>query len=337
MSRAIAFRTLPRIVVTQPVIDDTAARLSQLGDLDLHRGPDPLSQDALADRLDGAAAMIGFMTDRVDAATLRRASALRVIACALKGYDNYDVDACTAAGVWLTIVPDLLTEPTAELAVGLAIALGRNIRRGDLQVRNGEFRGWRAQLYGQGLAGTTVAIVGMGLVGRAIAERLRAFGCQIIGVDLAAKMPAGVNGLPLDAALACAQLVIVALPLDTVTRHLIGEREIAQAQCGALWVNVGRGSVVDEAAMARALTRGQAGGYAADVFECEDWSLPDRPADVNAALREHPRTVFTPHLGSAVFEVRRAIEHRAVDNVEAVLRGEEPPDAVNRVKVRRAA
>ena len=147
-------------------------------------------------------------------------------------------------------------------------------------------------------------------------------------------MPADVEGATLDTALDQADLLILALPLTDSTLHLIGEREIARARRGALWVNVGRGSVVDEAAMARHLATGQAGGYAADVFECEDWGLPARPAEVSAALRAQARTLFTPHLGSAVTEVRRAIEHRAVDNVEAVLKGLAPGDAINRIGLR---
>lgn len=324
----------PRILVTQPVHADVAERLAQLGSLDMHAGPEPLGPQALAQRLVGATAVIGFMTDRIDAAVLREARELRVVACALKGFDNYDVEACTCAGVWVSIVPDLLTAPTAELAVGLAIGLGRHLRHGDTLVREGRFRGWRPVLYGHGLSGSTVAVLGMGCVGQAIAERLRGFGCRLLGVDRISAMPAGVEGATLDTALDQANLLILALPLTDSTLHLIGEHEIARARRGALWVNVGRGSVVDEAAMARHLATGQAGGYAADVFECEDWGLPARPAEVSVALRAHDRTLFTPHLGSAVTDVRRAIEHRAVDNVEAVLKGLAPGDAINRVGLR---
>jgi phosphonate dehydrogenase len=321
----------PRILVTQPVHADVAERLSGLGTLDLHPGPEPLSREELTQRLAGATAVIGFMTDRIDAPALRDAHELRIVACALKGFDNYDVDACTRAGVWVSIVPDLLTESTAELAVGLAIGLGRHLRQGDAIVREGGFRGWRPVLYGQGLAGSTVAVIGMGCVGHAIAERLRGFGCRLLGVDTRAAMPTGVEHATLDGALRQADLLILALPLTDSTLHLVGDSEIARAKRGALWVNVGRGSVVDETAMARHLATGQAGGYAADVFECEDWGLPARPPEVSAALRSHTHTLFTPHLGSAVTAVRRAIEHRAVDNVEAVLKGLAPDDAINRV------
>lgn len=325
----------PRILATWPVHEDVAQRLRALGELDMHAGPAPLTPMELAQRIGPADALLGFMTDRVDAALLRQAPRLRVVAGALKGCDGYDVAACSAAGVWLTIVPDLLTEPTAELAVGLAIGLGRHLRDGDAQVRSGQFSGWRPTLYGHGLHGRTVAIVGMGRLGRAIAERLRGFGCRLLGVDTAAVAGAwhlGATPMGLHEALAQADWVLLALPLTTDTRGLIDAATIGAARRGALWVNVGRGSVVDEAAMARALDEGQAGGYAADVFAFEDLALADRPAAIHAALRQHPATLFTPHLGSAVAEVRRAIEHRAVDNIAAALAGQVPPDAVNTLR-----
>ncbi len=318
-AEALTMTGAPRILVTQPVHDDVVARLAALGEPDVHPGPEPLPPEALARRLAGASAMIGFMTDRVDAATLRDATGLRIVAAALKGWDGYDAEACAEAGAWLTIVPDLLTEPTAELAIGLAIALGRRLREGDARVHDGRFRGWRPVLSGTGLAGSTVAILGLGRVGRAIAARLRGFGCAaLLGFDRpGVGPPEGVSCVPLDAALGRADWVFVALPLVASTRHLVDADAIARVRPGALWVNVGRGGVVDEAARARALATGRAGGYAADVFEFEDVSVADRPPAIYAALLGHPATVFTPHLGSAVVEARCAIEHRAVDNVEA--------------------
>jgi phosphonate dehydrogenase len=231
--------------------------------------------------------------------------------------------------VWLSIVPDLLTAPTAELAVGLAIGLGRRIHEGDGLVRMGTFEGWRPILYGTGLDRSTVTIVGMGAVGRAIAVRLAAFGCRLLGVDPQARPPAGVTLAPLDAALAESDFVIVAAPLTSTNRHMIGRAAFARMKQGALLINVGRGSLVDEAAAADALDADRLGGYAADVFELEDWALPDRPKWIEPRLRSHPRTLFTPHLGSAVARVRLAIELRAAENIADALAGQRPRDAIN--------
>jgi len=132
------------------------------------------------------------------------------VACALKGYDSYDAEACARAGVWLSIVPDLLTEPTAELALGLAIGLGRHVLAGDTYVRQADYRGWRAHFYGMGLQGATVAVVGLGQVGQAIVQRLSGFACaRILGVDPQIVLP-GVEAVDLPGALAQAELVLLA-------------------------------------------------------------------------------------------------------------------------------
>lgn len=304
-------------------------RLAVSAVVEENTGTQPWPEEVLAARLRDATAMMGFMTDRVDGRLLRRAPHLRVVACALKGYDSVDVEACTGSGVWVSIVPDLLTEPTAELAMGLAIALGRHMRAGDAIVRQGNHRGWRAQLYGEGMHGSVAGVVGLGRVGRAIVERLRGFGCaRIVGVDPGSQVP-GVANVALAEAMAAANFLFLAVPLNPATHHLIGHETLRGARPGQLVVNVGRGSVADEEAIADALACGRLGGYAADVFACEDWAVTDRPRAVPQRLLDSARTVFTPHLGSAVGRVRLAIEHRAADNILAALRGERPPDAIN--------
>jgi phosphonate dehydrogenase len=321
--------TRPKILVTQRIHEEVLQRLSVHAEVDMNHRLEPWPQAEILRRAADAAAIMGFMTDKVDTELLRAAPHLEVVACALKGYDNYDVQACTQAGVWLSIVPDLLTEPTAELAVGLAIALARHVRQGDAYVRSGEFAGWRAHLYGTGLHGCVAAVVGLGLVGSAIVQRLSGFGCaRVLGVDPDACQP-GVEPVSLQAALALADFLFLAVPLTSTTHHLVGNRQLEQAKAGQLIVNVGRGSVVDESAMTQALKTGRIGGYAADVFGCEDWQLADRPRSISAELLAQDNTIFTPHIGSAVHRVRIAIEQRAADNIIAALQSATPPDAIN--------
>jgi phosphonate dehydrogenase len=319
----------PRIVVTNWVHDEVLERLSAVGEVDANSIRVPWTGDEVLRRARSAEALLAFMPDCIDREFVAACPRLRVVACALKGFDNFDVDACTAAGVWISIVPDLLTEPTAELAVGLAIGLGRRIREGDRIVRSNAFEGWRPILYGAGLDGATVAIVGMGNVGRAIAKRLAGFGCGLIGVDPSAELPPAVAATELHDALPIADFVFVAAPLTAGSRHLIGRSALAAMKPDALLVNVGRGSVVDETAVADALSAGRLGGYAADVFALEDWVLPDRPRAIDPRLLIHPRTLFTPHLGSAVDRVRLAIAMRAADNIADALAGRPPRDAIN--------
>jgi phosphonate dehydrogenase len=319
----------PRILVTNRAFPETLEYLSAVGTVDANPSDTVWPHEEVLRRAKDAAAIMAFMPDCIDGAFLQRRRRLRIVACALKGFDNFDVAACSKAGVWVSIVPDLLTEPTAELAVGLTIGLGRMIRAGDAVVRLGDFEGWRPILYGTGLDGSTVAIVGMGRLGSAIARRLAGFGCRLLGVDAHAPMPAGVTGCDLARALTASDFVILAAPLTDETHHLIDADAIRRMRHGALLINIGRGSVVDEAAVLAALMDGSLGGYAADVFEMEDWALPDRPRQIDPRLRTHPRTLFTPHLGSAVEQVRRAIEMRAAVNIADALAGRRPRDAVN--------
>jgi len=325
----------PRIVVSNWVHDDVLTRLAAIGEVDANRRRAPWTRRELIGRAAASDALLAFMTDHVDAAFLDACPRLKVIACALKGSDNFDVAACTAAGVWVTIAPDLLTGPTAELAVALALGLGRRLREGDALVRSGAFKGWRPVLYGSGLDQSVVGIVGMGAVGRAIARRLGSFGCRILGVDPRQDTPAGVSGCDLRAALAASDYLILAVPLAADTFHMIGRDALKRMRPGALLINVGRGSVVDERSVADALESGTLGGYAADVFEMEDWARPARPRAVEPRLMSHPQTLFTPHLGSAVDRVRCEIALQAAEDIADALAGRAPRRAINQPRSRR--
>jgi phosphonate dehydrogenase len=272
-----------------------------------------------------ADALMVFMPDRVDEAFLAGCPNLKVIAAALKGYDNIDVDACSRHGVRFTFVQDLLTEPTAELAVGLLLGISRNIPAGDRMVRCGGFKGWLPILYGTGLAGATVGIIGMGAIGQAIATRLKAFGSRLIYSDPQAleqtrEAALGLVRHPLEDLLARSDFILAAAPLTQETTHMINAATLATVRAGAYLVNIGRGSVVDEAAIADALISGKLAGYAADVFEFEDWARQDRPPGIHPALLAHAdKTLFTPHLGSAVDSVRRDIALNAAHSILSVL------------------
>jgi phosphonate dehydrogenase len=275
------------------------------------------------------------MPDRVDAEFLDACPSLKIVAGALKGFDNFDADACAERGVWLTVVPDLLTEPTAELAVGLTIAVARNMLAGDRYVRDGDFEGWRPLFYGRGLAGSTVGIVGMGAVGRAIAERLQGFRSRILYWDaerlpLAREKALGAEHVPFDDLLGRSNFIILALPLSAETTHLIGREALKKVRPGTYLINPARGSLVHEEAVADAIECGRLAGYAADVFEMEDWARAGRPPTVSFRLRQYQdRTAFTPHLGSAVDAVRFDIAMAAAESIVDCFEGRPPQGAVN--------
>lgn len=323
-----------RVVIGQPVFPETLALLADAAEVVAPAGSDPLTPAELEQALEGADAWIAFMPDRADAARLARSPRLRLIAGALKGFDNFDVAACTARGVWLSIVPDLLTVPTAELTIALMIGLGRQLIAADRRVRSGAYKGWEPKLYGMGLQGARVGFIGMGAIGQAIAERLKAFGVEQRYSDPRPLAPVLEERLGLkrvDDVLGWADYIVLAAPLTPQTRHVIDADALARVRPGALLINPSRGSLVDEAAVLAALEAGRLGGFSADVFEFEDWARADRPREIDPRLLARPDTLFTPHLGSAVVKVRRAIEETAARNVLDVIAGRPPRDALNTV------
>lgn len=326
---------LPIVVLTNDTFPETRRVFDGVAHLVANDQCEPWDESTLRAKCRDASGVMAFMTDRIDADFLEACPRLKVIGAALKGFDNIDVAAATARGVWVTICEDLLTIPTAELAIGLMLTLGRRLLKGDREIRENGFRGWRPVLYGTGLHASNVGIVGFGKVGQAIAERLAGFGCHIAAFDSSnaafpARFDTVVRRSDLKPLLAQSDFVVLALPLTPHTLHIIDADAIAGMKSGALLVNPARGSLVDEAAVANAITAGRLAGYAADVFECEDWARQDRPPLIDQRLRDMSApTVLTPHIGSAVTSFRRQIELSAASSIVEVLTGKRPATAVN--------
>ena len=323
-----------KVVVTHWVEEEVIEVLRPHARVEANRTRDTWPREVLLEQCRDADAVMVFMPDRVDEEFLAACPALRIVGGALKGCDNIDVEACTRRGIWVTIVPDLLTTPTAELALGLLLALTRNIVVGDRAMRQGGFQGWQPRLYGLALEGTTVGILGFGAVGQMVARRLGGFDLRIQYTDPAVASPPPALGdaraVGLPELMATSDHVILCAPLNPGSLHLLDARTLQQLKPGATVVNVGRGSVVDEEAVAAALQGGRLAGYAADVYELEDRSRPDRPQGVaGGILTAEGRTVLTPHLGSAVATSRQAIAHAATACMVAVLSDRAPAHAVN--------
>ncbi|HBU0145437.1 TPA: phosphonate dehydrogenase PtxD, partial [Klebsiella pneumoniae] len=245
---------LPKLVITHRVHDEILQLLAPHCELVTNQTDSTLTREEILRRCRDAQAMMAFMPDRVDADFLQACPELRVVGCALKGFDNFDVDACTARGVWLTFVPDLLTVPTAELAIGLAVGLGRHLRAADAFVRSGEFQGWQPQFYGTGLDNATVGILGMGAIGLAMAERLQGWGATLQyheakALDTQTEQRLGLRQVACSELFASSDFILLALPLNADTQHLVNAELLALVRPGALLVNPCRGSVVDEAAV----------------------------------------------------------------------------------------
>lgn len=327
----------PKVVITQMIHREVIELLEQRCEVVPNNTPESLDGNEILRRAKDADGIMVFMSDRIDDDFLRLCPNLKIVAAALKGYDNFDIDSCAKRGIWFTTVPDLLTIPTAELTVGLLIGLTRNIFEGDRQIRSGQFSGWRPRLYGAGLAGKKLGIVGMGALGQALAKRLSCFDMLLYYFDpvplLKQKESSwGLSLVSFHHILTQSDYLVLAVPLKPDTFHLIDQDVLAIIKPGMFLLNTCRGSVVDEDAVAASLANGRLAGYAADVFEMEDWARQDRPTSIPKALiKMTSATLFTPHLGSALDDARREIELQAAHNILEAFQGKRPSGAINNI------
>jgi glyoxylate reductase len=274
-------------------------------------------------RLAGKDGAVCVLLDRLDAEAFDAGlPSLRIAANVAVGFDNIDVAAARARGVVVTNTPDVLTEATADLAMCLILDVTRRISEGDRYVRAGRWRGWSLDfMLGAELRGRQLGVIGYGRIGRATARRARAFGMRIafvpFGGSAALEPPDdAAMALALDDLLATSDVVTIHVPLSPETRYLIGDRALALMKPTAYLVNTARGPVVDEAALAAALSAGRIAGAALDVYERE-------PA-VHPALLTLENVVLAPHLGSATVETRTAMAMLAARNVVEVVQGRPP-------------
>lgn len=327
----------PRVVMTHWAHDDVRESLQEFCEPVAPSIEEGIWQrPRLLPHLEHAAGIVTCMADVIDKELLVNAPHLRVVAASAKGVDNIDVDACTRRRIWVSNLPDLLTAPTAEMAVGLMLALMRRITESDSHLRRGTFCGWRPTFFGSSLRGAVVGLIGLGQLGHAVARIVEAFGAEVMWYDPAPSARSAQAGTWAEAAsmhelLERSDVIAPLMPLTSSTEHIIDGEALKRIRPGAFLINVARGSVVDETAVADALDFGRLGGYAADVFAFEDWFCPDRPREVPQRLLTSPQTVLTPHLGSAVDSVRREMGLAAAEQVRQALTGNRPDHAVNEV------
>lgn len=287
------------------------------------RHVDGTDRPALLAALATADAIIVRSATRVDAEALAHAARLRVVARAGVGLDNVDVDAATRAGVMVVNAPTSNIVSAAEHAVGLLLAVARNVPQAAASLRDGQWR--RSAFTGVELNGKVAGILGLGRIGLLVAERLTAFGMRVIAYDpyvpAARAAQAGVRLASLDELLAEADFISVHLPKNAETAGLLGDRELHLVKPTVRIVNAARGGIVDEHALALALKEGRVAGAGIDVFAAE-------PATGNPLL-EFPSVVGTPHLGASTSEAQEKAGTQVARSVRLALAGEFVPDAVN--------
>jgi glyoxylate reductase len=301
---------LARLFVTRRLPGGALDRLADEHEVDVWPERLPPSPAQLRERVADAEGLLCLLTDRIDEDVLAAAPALRVISNLAVGADNVDVAAAAARGIPIGYTPGVLTETTADLAFALLLAAARRLPDGIAAVREGEWLTWEPDwLLGRDVNGAALAIVGAGRIGRAVARRAEGFGMEVRLVG---------RGDPLEPALREADFVSLHVPYTPETRQMVDDAFLAAMKPTAYLVNTARGSVVDQAALARALREKRIAGAALDVTDPEPLP-PDHP------LLAAPNLIVLPHLGSATHATRERMADLAVDNLLAGLAGQPLP------------
>ncbi|MGZ8981866.1 MAG: 2-hydroxyacid dehydrogenase [Burkholderiaceae bacterium] len=283
-------------------------------------GPVELAR-SLADA-DGALITSG---ERIDEALLAQCPKLKVVANVAVGYNNIDLAACTRHGVLATNTPDVLNEATADHAWALLLAAARRVGESERWLRAGRWKRWTFEMFnGAEIAGTTLGVLGMGRIGRAIATRAAGFSMRVIYHNRN-RLPAGQEGgaqyVTLDELLDQSDHLVLVVPYSQAVHHIIGAEQLARMKPTAVLVNIARGGVVDDAALVAALGEGRIAAAGLDVYENE-------PA-LDPGLLDLENVVLTPHIASSTRGTRIAMATLAADNARAALAGQVPPSLLN--------
>ncbi|MBF28304.1 MAG: D-glycerate dehydrogenase [Acidimicrobiaceae bacterium] len=318
--------TNPRIVVTGKIPEPGVEVLNTIGEVWAWTDDEPIPHDIRDERLATADAAVTLLTDTVDEAFLDAAPQLKIVANVAVGYNNIDVGLCQARGVTVTNTPGVLTDATADLAMGLLLMVTRRLGEGERLIRSETPWKWGMfMMLGTGLQGRQLGIIGMGGIGQALAQRARAFGMQIVYHNRSAVAPDIEAALDarrcnLDELLATSDVVSLNCPYSEETHHLIDAYALSAMRNDAVLVNTARGPIVDEGALVEALSNGEIGAVALDVFEHEP--------KVHPGLLGLDNAVLVPHLGSATVETRTAMATLAARNVVGFFGGSGPATPV---------
>lgn len=318
-----------KIFITRQIPEVGIEKLRATGHEVVVAGTEPLEQADLVARLKETSpdAVITLLTDKIDAAVFDAAPHAKIFANYAVGFDNIDLKAAKDRGIVVTNTPEVLTEAVAEHTAALIVAAGRRLVEADAFLRAGEYRSWDPLLLlGMEFKDKTLGIVGCGRIGRRLAEIMHhGFGMDIAYFDRkpdpSLESALGARYAPeIDELLSISDVVSVHLPLTDETRHLFGRERFSKMKPSALFVNTARGAIVDEAALADALSSGRLSGAALDVFENEPGVHPE--------LLKAKNVLMTPHIASATREARDQMSIVAADNVIAVLEGRPPLNPV---------
>ena len=311
----------PSILVARAIFPEVLAQLQQVFEVEHNQDDVVFTPEQLNARLGGKVGALTTGSERIDAALLQAHPQLKIVANMAVGYNNFDVSAMNTAGVLGTNTPDVLTETTADFGFALLMATARRVTESEHFLRAGQWTKWSYDMFaGAEVHGSTVGIIGMGRIGQGIARRAaHGFGMQVLYHNrsrLAPALEAECKARYVDKAtlLREADHVVLVVPYSAQSHHTIGAAELAQMKPSATLVNIARGGIVDDAALAQALRERRIAAAGLDVFEGEP--------QVHPGLLAVPNVVLTPHIASATLQTRRAMAQLAADNLmDFLLRG----------------
>ena len=312
--------TRPKILIARAVFPEVIARLSQYFEVESNPTDDIWTKAQFIEKLQGKQGVFTTGGERIDAEVLAACPELKICANMAVGYNNFDVPAMTAAGVQATNAPDVLTQTTADFGFALLMATARRVSEAEHFLRAGKWTKWSYDMFaGSDIHGSTLGILGMGRIGQGIAKRgAHGFGMKVIyhnrsklGDELEAQCKA--SYVSKDELLKTADHVMLVVPYSAESHHTIGATELALMKPTATLINIARGGIVDDAALAIALREKRIAAAGLDVFEGEPTVHPD--------LLTVPNVVLTPHIASATLPTRLAMANLAADNLIAVLGG----------------
>ena len=320
--------TKPKILIARAVFPEVIARLEQHFDVESNQLDEVWSKAQLIAKLQGKQGAFTTGGDRIDAHVLAACPDLKICANMAVGYNNFDLDAMTQAGVLATNAPDVLTETTADFGFALLMATARRITESEHYLRAGKWNKWSFDMFaGSDIHGTTLGVLGMGRIGQGIARRgALGFGMNVVyhnrtRLDAALEAECKARYVSKDELLKTADHLVLVLPYSAASHHAIGAAELAWMKPTATLVNIARGGIVDDAALAAALADKRIAAAGLDVFEGEPAVHPDLLALSNVVL--------TPHIASATRPTRLAMANLAADNLLAFFSSHKPLTPLN--------
>lgn len=317
-----------KILVSRAIFPEVIERLATHFDVDYNDQDAPLPAEQLAARLADKVGAITLLSDRIDATLLASAPALKIVCNVAVGYNNFDLQAITQAGVMATNTPGVLNDTTADTAWALILASARRVVGADRWVRDGQWKGWKFHddWLGQDVHHATLGILGMGRIGQAVARRAAGFEMRVVyhnrqPLPVATEEACNATWVSKEELLHEADFLVLLLPYSPATQHVIGAAELAAMKPTAHLINIARGGIVDDDALIETLQHRRIAGAGLDVFENE-------PA-LDARFLTLDNLVLTPHIGSSTRATRLRMAALAADNLIAALDGQRPPNLLN--------